>query len=851
MTCKPKHKTLRAALGFGMPGYDPYSFGVMQNAQNNAATRFANSSYDWAAADRNMAQQNNLFDQGLKSNQFGLQRDQFGLQSNAQNFSQGLQRDMFGASRQDARFNQGLQQSQQDFSQGFANRQFDASRTDATFNQGMANRQFDASRQDKALDNTYRASRENRTAQDFNRAQAAMSQPRPAMTPYRFGLRNGGEIHAAMGFNYAVPDAPERVPGWVDEFNAKGQGQYVGRDKAKANEYAVAKRNAETTDRMANGGAYPGAVGLDAARNPYKRVQQLENMYDDSGYNPYTGIYNEQKKGAGAQWLAGSKYRMKDGGTLRTGAGGVVPGTGKGDKIRAKYEPGEFVVSNDMLAADPALLPHLRELRKAVLAQKGMTPEQADAKAIHMDSEGPGDERGAKDEKEPKSAKRGFGIRASGGGEYLPIDIQRARDAIDMTPEDAMRMRLNDEARNARGSAMRAKEPVVHPEDAAEAAYQRSRVERGAQESKARLGNLYEPPAKPVSPEYKTGAYGVPGAEDVPKQPVAPTQNVDKANASTQPATTPATKDSAPMLQGATGQNVGFGITRFNVPGQSPLFTNMTDAAGMASNDALLSRKPQSEQDRIAGDNLSNRFAQRADAEARMAQRQAELNAEYQRGLVDNRAIDSRARQTELAKEIENLNTHLGSRNLTPEEYRRGEKQLELLQTARLNEGSGFGLHETQLAINSANNASNFGIHAADNASREKMAADKMALERPGEALKQQMNQAIFDAQNLYANAKTPEEKAATEQNLRAVLHKFPEAQKPLVVDQPDTTTSDGTTKLGGGQKVLVQTKDGRYVYVDPVSAQPNTQQPNRPVGTTSTVNGQSARWDGSKWVRI
>jgi len=71
------------------------------------------------------------------------------------------------------------------------------------------------------------------------------------------------------------------------------------------------------------------------------------------------------------------------GSTLRTGHGGVVPGTGTGDKIPAKYEPGEFVVSNDMLDAEPELRQHLRGLREEVLAEKGMTVAEADAKALN------------------------------------------------------------------------------------------------------------------------------------------------------------------------------------------------------------------------------------------------------------------------------------------------------------------------------------------------------------------------------------------------------------------------------------------------------------------------------------
>lgn len=74
--------------------------------------------------------------------------------------------------------------------------------------------------------------------------------------------------------------------------------------------------------------------------------------------------------------------RFKNGGALRTGMGGHVPGEGEGDKIDAKYEPGEFVVSNDMLDAAPQLREQLSGLRGQVLAAKGMTPEEADAKSI-------------------------------------------------------------------------------------------------------------------------------------------------------------------------------------------------------------------------------------------------------------------------------------------------------------------------------------------------------------------------------------------------------------------------------------------------------------------------------------
>ena len=102
---------------------------------------------------------------------------------------------------------------------------------------------------------------------------------------------------------------------------------------------------------------------------------------------------------------------MRTGGDLRTGMGGDVPGTGAGDKIPAKYEPGEFVVSNDMLKAEPELRDHLRGLRAEVLAEKGMTPEMADAKAL-----------------------KGGGLRAVDAAELVPVGPGRSVPPTAYTP---------------------------------------------------------------------------------------------------------------------------------------------------------------------------------------------------------------------------------------------------------------------------------------------------------------------------------------------------------------------------------------------------------------------------------
>lgn len=88
--------------------------------------------------------------------------------------------------------------------------------------------------------------------------------------------------------------------------------------------------------------------------------------------------------------------RFRNGGDLRTGHGGHVPGSGSGDKIDAKYEPGEFVVSNDMLDNAPGLREQLQGLRGEVLAAKGMTPAEADAKAVRYDDDSPRSQDGQK-----------------------------------------------------------------------------------------------------------------------------------------------------------------------------------------------------------------------------------------------------------------------------------------------------------------------------------------------------------------------------------------------------------------------------------------------------------------------
>lgn len=62
--------------------------------------------------------------------------------------------------------------------------------------------------------------------------------------------------------------------------------------------------------------------------------------------------------------------------------GGGVPGTGKGDKVPALYEPGEFVVSNAMLDRKPGLRGALHDLRSDTLRSQGRSVAEANAGAM-------------------------------------------------------------------------------------------------------------------------------------------------------------------------------------------------------------------------------------------------------------------------------------------------------------------------------------------------------------------------------------------------------------------------------------------------------------------------------------
>ena len=171
------------------------------------------------------------------------------------------------------------------------------------------------------------------------------------------------------------------------------QSSMYGADKGFAGQKYSADSQLRGTAMQSQGNLMMEKYRTDAVNNKFTFYSPRDtSMGANSRDSAYIYGQNQQARSSDFNFNDASNYgggamggglRFKDGGGIDAGQGGVVPGTGTGDKIPAKYEPGEFVVSNDMLNAQPELRDHLRSLREDVLATKGMTPAQADYKATH------------------------------------------------------------------------------------------------------------------------------------------------------------------------------------------------------------------------------------------------------------------------------------------------------------------------------------------------------------------------------------------------------------------------------------------------------------------------------------
>ena len=390
---------------------------------------------------------------------------------------------------------------------------------------------------------------------------------------------------------------------------------------------------------------------------------------------------------------------LKNGGELRTGQGGMVPGKGKGDKIAAKYEPGEFVVSNAMLAKSPGLRQELQALRKEVLAEQGMTPEQADAKAMR----GPGLRAVNGYEDEEKQKRTAFPSQVPDQSIYRNLGKSNSfGDAAPVIPAEVAGMANRPLVQSATSGPIAAPRPASPPSSPsqpldAQAAADRSAIggvfgtiKSASEKAGAAIADIGTMPLRGVVGAYDTAvvrpmraaglnaaflsplvnpASNADGTSQTPfmdqirtregsatsstpaasptysnegrNSPAAPTTATTQPAAAPKPAETPTPAPTPPAKDG--------GIRRID-GGSSPLYTNMPDG-GLEGNTNLMNRRPISAQNQGALDGIQAR--QDASDQAKLQQMQSSQGASQAApvvqgantggfGLLDNNRLRER-----------------------------------------------------------------------------------------------------------------------------------------------------------------------------------------------------------------
>lgn len=282
---------------------------------------------------------------------------------------------------------------------------------------------------------------------------------------------------------------------------------------------------------------------------------------------------------------------------IRFQDGGVVPGKGKGDKIPAKYEPGEFVVSNDMIEDNPGLREGLSSLRAETLARRGKTVAEADAGIVTpkglraMDGVDVLERPMTPDDRRAFVRDPGPGNpRVAGGPSNEARAWQQGRAAPAAAPTVPAPAAAPSPAKPAgRFSALRNagaavfNNPVTRTLLSAPAGVAMAGLTPTTLADGTLPQSVLDAMKKPYDPNMPPGDYSDP----VPAPPAA------TPTTATPPAATPTTAADAP------------GIRRVG-SGSSPLFTNMPDD-GLLGNNNLMKRGQVSAQNMAAADALAAR----------------------------------------------------------------------------------------------------------------------------------------------------------------------------------------------------------------------------------------------------
>jgi len=313
------------------------------------------------------------------------------------------------------------------------------------------------------------------------------------------------------------------------------------------------------------------------------------------------------------------------------------------------------------------------------------------------------------------------------------------------------------------------------------------------------LEGMYQTPAAPAAP--------VPAAPAAPAPTFQPSKDpAGYAGGALPPAaTSPAAPGAIARLSNADGKDVGHGVTRFDVPGKSPLFTNMTDAAGMASNEKLINRGPVSEQNLGALRGIQQRQdigdlarSQKSQYDAEVAGARA-INTAPERYDPESGARALNDLTSPTSKAIHNL----ASRDRTGKLVPGVQQAIDAIIKQTLSGPQVVHVEDQRNATTQRGQdviARGQAVQAGALRANQKMAQDKFAQDSKGAAIDQQGKVQIQALQNALLAEQDPAKRQLIEDNLRAVQGKYEKAvpQKYTVYNLPDTVDANGQVVRGG-----------------------------------------------------
>ncbi len=369
----------------------------------------------------------------------------------------------------------------------------------------------------------------------------------------------------------------------------------------------------------------------------------------------------------------------------------------------------------------------------------------------------------------------------------------------------------------------------------------------------ANLADFVVPGNAPVSTAYDNflrGQFGdqlapAPGvgAQPAPSQQMAPVQVAQPAGAVRQLATGAGAGQASPGFNDirtdpvrrtldAGGTSLGGDITRYDVPGKSPLFTNLTGEAGQRDNAALLSRGAVTAQNQGAMDGIQ-------------ARQDAAQQGRANKDTYDAQVADAqRANQFELDKNLRaaalGTPSFRGSKAIRPS---RAAREILAQDQRAASEQAGFGITRRGQDIDAQRNAATQQGQAAD----RKLAQDKFDLEKDGAKLDQKAKGQLSALQDTILDPKaTPEVRKSAIATYRALTGKADTQNRFTVV--PGGQAIDPTTNAAYTlPSQVIDNQTGQFVQQQGQGGKPAQ---NFTQGQTYTdAKGNKAKWDGQKFV--